>query len=39
MMPWERDIYVDQLRQFIEDQNLKNMQEEVNARSNSRSNR
>jgi len=31
MMPWERDIYVEQLRQYIEEQNLKNMQ--ANAKS------
>jgi hypothetical protein len=26
MIPWERDIYVEQLRQYIEEQNLKNLQ-------------
>jgi hypothetical protein len=26
MVPWERDIYVEQLRQYIEEQNLKNLQ-------------
>lgn len=26
MIPWERDIYVEQLRQHIEEQNLKTMQ-------------
>lgn len=26
MIPWERDIYVDQMRQYIEEQNLKTMQ-------------
>ena len=26
MIPWERDIYVEQLRQHIEEQNLKALQ-------------
>ena len=26
MIPWERDIFVEQLRQHIEDQNLKTLQ-------------
>jgi hypothetical protein len=26
MIPWERDIYVEQLRQYIEEQNLKTLQ-------------
>jgi hypothetical protein len=26
MIPWERDIYVEQLRQHIEEQNLKTLQ-------------
>ena len=26
MIPWERDIYVEQLRQYIEDQTLKSNQ-------------
>ena len=26
MIPWERDIYVEQLRQYIEEQNLKSLQ-------------
>jgi hypothetical protein len=26
MIPWERDIYVEQLRQYIEEQNLKSIQ-------------
>ena len=26
MIPWERDIYVEQLRQHIEEQNLKSLQ-------------
>ena len=29
MIPWERDIYVEQLRQHIEEQNLKTMQNKV----------
>jgi len=29
-MPWERDLYVDQLRQFVEEENLKNMQQQAN---------
>ncbi len=28
MMPWERDIYIALLQQYIEDQNLKRQQEE-----------
>jgi hypothetical protein len=31
MMPWERDIYVEQLRQFIEEENLKNLQNSANS--------
>jgi hypothetical protein len=30
MIPWERDIFVEQLRQHIEDQNLKKLQEKAN---------
>lgn len=30
MMPWERDIYVDQLRHYIEEENLKNLQNSAN---------
>lgn len=30
MMPWEREIYVEQLRQFIEEENLKRLQEKAN---------
>lgn len=26
MIPWERDLFVEQLRQYIEEQNLKSMQ-------------
>lgn len=26
MIPWERDMYVEQLRQYIEEQNLKSLQ-------------
>lgn len=26
MIPWERDLYVEQLRQHLEEQNLKNIQ-------------
>lgn len=26
MIPWERDLFVEQLRQYIEEQNLKAMQ-------------
>jgi len=33
MMPWERDIYVEQLRQYIESENLKNLQEAANKKS------
>jgi hypothetical protein len=33
MMPWERDIYVEQLRQYIETENLKNLQEAANKKS------
>lgn len=33
MMPWERDIYVEQLRQFIEQENLKNLQNMANKKS------
>ena len=28
MMPWERDIYTSLLKQYIEEQNLKNQQQE-----------
>ena len=28
MMPWERDIYIALLQQYIEDKNLKRQQEE-----------
>jgi hypothetical protein len=30
MIPWERDIFVEQLRQHIEDQNLKTLQARAN---------
>jgi hypothetical protein len=30
MIPWERDIYVEQLRQYLEDENLKEMQMRAN---------
>ena len=33
MMPWERDIYVEQLRQYIEQENLKNLQTTANKKS------
>lgn len=26
MIPWERDLFVEQLRQYMEEQNLKSMQ-------------
>ena len=26
MMPWERDVYVDLLKQYIEEENLKRQQ-------------
>lgn len=26
MIPWERDIFVEQLRQYMEEQNLKSLQ-------------
>jgi hypothetical protein len=29
LMPWERDIYVEQLRQYIEQENLKTMQDKA----------
>lgn len=32
LIPWERDIYVDQLRQYIEEQNLKAMQQAAERR-------
>lgn len=32
MMPWERDIYVEQLRQYIEEENLKNLQQRADQR-------
>jgi len=33
MIPWERDIYVEQLRQYIENENLKTLQESANRKS------
>jgi hypothetical protein len=33
MIPWERDLYVDQLRQYVEEQNLKSQQAAVESRS------
>lgn len=30
MLPWERDVYVEQLRQYIENENLKTLQESAN---------
>jgi hypothetical protein len=30
MIPWERDIFVEQLRQHIEEQNLKTLQAKAN---------
>jgi len=32
MIPWERDIYVEQLRQHLEEQNLKNLQQKAEQR-------
>ena len=32
MIPWERDIYVEQLRQYIEQQNLKALQSTAESR-------
>lgn len=32
MMPWERDIYVEQLRQYIEEENLKSLQQRADQR-------
>jgi len=32
MMPWERDIYVNLLQQYIEEQNLKNQQKQGTGR-------
>jgi hypothetical protein len=32
MIPWERDLYVEQLRQYIEEQNLKNLQAKAEGR-------
>jgi hypothetical protein len=29
MIPWERDLYVEQLRQHIEEQNMKMLQQKV----------
>lgn len=29
MIPWERDIFVEQLRHYIEEQNLKTMQNKL----------
>jgi hypothetical protein len=29
MIPWERDLYVEQMRQHLEEQNLKNMQQKI----------
>ena len=34
MIPWERDIFVEQLRQHIEDQNLKTLQARANRNGN-----
>jgi hypothetical protein len=36
MLPWERDIYVDQLRQYLEEENLKMMQDKINITSTRR---
>ena len=30
LIPWERDLYVEQLRQYLEDENLKEMQMRAN---------
>lgn len=30
MIPWERDLFIDQLRQHIEQENLKMMQSRAN---------
>lgn len=32
MIPWERDLYVEQLRQHLEEQALKNMQQKAEQR-------
>lgn len=32
MIPWERDLYVEQMRQHLEEQNLKNIQQKVEYR-------
>lgn len=32
MIPWERDLYVDQLRHYLEEQNLKSLQNNANQR-------
>lgn len=32
MIPWERDIYVEQLRQHLEEQTLKNLQQKADQR-------
>jgi hypothetical protein len=32
MIPWERDLFVEQLRQHIEKQNLKAIQAKANSR-------
>ena len=36
LIPWERDIYVEQLRQFIEKENLKSIQTTVETRTKRR---
>lgn len=36
MIPWERDLYVDRLGQYIEKQELERNQEEVNRQSRMR---
>jgi len=33
MIPWERDLYVDRLGQYIEKQELERKQEELNRQS------
>ena len=32
MIPWERDLYVEQMRQHLEEQNLKTMQNKLENR-------
>lgn len=32
LIPWERDLFVEQLRQHIEEQNLQSMQGRANKR-------